>query len=155
MKSTKYALGAMAISLFFITSCSDDNENSTAITYEIPTTYSFMRSGMNSVEFEGQTTRLEMLNEMGNSYTTAATNGTLLDANKLSNMYSNTNNPFSTNALNASGKNIKNKTAASTDYFNSFLGGGSTVEKAAIQAMFENQFVLGAEASQGTTANST
>lgn len=151
MKLTKYALGALAISLTFA-SCSDDTENPFAPSYEIPTSYNFMRNGLSSVEYDGQTARLQMLNEMGVKFTTAATNGTALDANELSNMYSNTNNAFSSEALNSSGKNIKNKTAASTDYFNSFLGGGSTVEKTAVQAMFENQFVLGAEASQGNSA---
>ncbi len=152
MKLTKYALGALAISLTFFISCSDDTDNPSDITYEIPTTYNFSRNGISSVEFGGQTARLQMLNEMGGKFTTAATNGTALDASELSSMYSNTNNAFESTALNSSGKNIKSKTAASADYFNSFLGGGSTVEKAEVQAMFENQFVKGAEASQGNAA---
>ncbi len=151
MKLTKYALGALAISLTFA-SCSDDTDNPMAPSYEIPASYNFMRNGLSSVEYDGQTSRLQMLNEMSGKFTAAATNGTALDASELSNMYSNTNNAFSSETLNSSGKNIKSKTAASTDYFNSFLGGGSTIEKAAVQALFENQFVLGAEASQGNAA---
>lgn len=152
MKLTKFALGALAISLAFFTSCSDDTDNPSVVSYDIPTNYNFMRNGTSSVEFEGQIIRLQMLTEMGNAYQTAATNGTLLDATRLSNMYSNANNPFSSDALNASGKDIKSKTAASTDYFNSFLGGGSSTEKAAVQAKFENQFLIGAEASLGNAA---
>ena len=152
MKLSKYALGALAISLTFA-SCSDDTASITTPTYEIPASYNFMRSGSSSVQYDGQTSRLQMLNEMGGKFTTAATDGTLLDASELSNMYSNTNSAFSTAELNNSGKNIKNKTAASSDYFSLFLGGGSTVEKTAVQAMFENQFLIGAEASQGNAAS--
>ena len=152
MKLSKYAFGVLAISLTFA-SCSDDTASITSPTYEIPASYNFMRSGSSSVQYDGQTSRLQMLNEMGGKFTTAATDGTLLDASELSNMYSNTNSAFSTADLNNSGKNIKNKTAASSDYFSLFLGGGSTVEKTAVQAMFENQFLIGAEASQGNAAS--
>ena len=152
MKLSKYAFGVLAISLTFA-SCSDDTASITSPTYEIPASYNFMRSGSSSVQYDGQTSRLQMLNEMGGKFTTAATDGTLLDASELSNMYSNTNSAFSTAELNNSGKNIKNKTAASSDYFSLFLGGGSTVEKTAVQAMFENQFLIGAEASQGNAAS--
>lgn len=152
MKLSKYAFGVLAISLTFA-SCSDDTASITTPTYEIPASYNFMRSGSSSVQYDGQTSRLQMLNEMGGKFTTAATDGTLLDASELSNMYSNTNSAFSTAELNNSGKNIKNKTAASSDYFSLFLGGGSTVEKTAVQAMFENQFLIGAEASQGNAAS--
>jgi hypothetical protein len=42
-------------------------------------------------------------------------------------MYSNSNNAFS-NTPNTSGKQLKDKTAASKDYFQLFLG-GTTTEK--------------------------
>lgn len=152
MKFSKYIFAAIALSLTFA-SCSDDTDNPSGTPYEIPSSYTFSRNGISSVDFSGQTTRLEMLTEMGNLYTTAATNGTTLDASELSNMFSNTNSAFSSAELNNSGKNIKSKTAASSDYFNLFFGGGSTIEKTAVQAMFENQFAIGAEASQGNAAS--
>ena len=152
MKITKYALSAFALTLI-LASCSDDTDNPSDITYEIPSSYTFSRNGMTTVEYDGQTARLKMLDEMGGKFTTAATEATLLDAGELSNMYSNTNSPFSSTELNSSGKNTKSKTAASSDYFSSFLGGGSSIEKAAVQAMFESQFQIGAEASQGNAAS--
>ncbi len=152
MKITKYALAAAALSLTFFSSCSDDAVGPYG-GIEIPNSYTFSRNGVSSVDFGGQTARLKMLNEMGEKFTIAATNGSLLDASELTNMYSNTNNAFSSAELNNSGKNIKSKTASSADYFSSFLGGGSSTEKAAVQAMFENQFILGAEASQGNPAS--
>ncbi len=152
MKITKYALSAFSLSLI-LASCSDDTDNPSAINYEIPSSYTFSRNGMTTVEYDGQTARLQMLDEMGGKFTTAASDATLLDAVELSNMYSNTNSPFSSAELNSSGKNTKSKTAASSDYFSSFLGGGSSIEKVAVQAMFENQFQIGAEASQGNAAS--
>ena len=152
MKFSKYAFAAIALSLTFA-SCSDDIDNPAGTSYEIPSSYTFLRNGMTTIDYSGQTSRLQMLTEMGNLYSTAATNGTALDASELSNMFSNTNSAFSSADLNNSGKNIKSKTAASSDYFNLFLGGGSTVEKTAVQAMFENQFTIGAEASQGNSAS--
>ena len=153
MKISPLAIGTLVLSLSLLTSCTDDTNAPTSLSYDIPSTYTFQRNGLSTIDFSGQTTRLQMLTEMGNKFTTAATNGTLLDAGELSNMYNNTNSAFSSSELNNSGKDLKSKTAASSDYFSSFLGGGSTVEKAAVQALFESQFLLGAEASQGNSAS--
>jgi hypothetical protein len=65
---------------------------------------------------------------MGNTIKTAATNGTEVNKSVLTQMYSNSNNAF-LNTLNTSGKQLKDKTAASKDYFQLFLGGGTTTEK--------------------------
>ena len=68
-------------------------------------------------------------------------------------MYSNTNNAFETTALNTSGKQLKDKTAASKDYFQLFLGGGTTTEKISVQAFFETQLTSANTASLGTAAS--
>ncbi|CAM4067526.1 DUF4856 domain-containing protein [Flavobacterium antarcticum] len=154
MKRITYSFGAIVLSLSMLTSCSSDNDDATnPVTYEIPSTYSFDRNGVTTVEFDGQTTRLNMLNEMGAKFTDAGTNGTALNVLELQNMFSNTNNAFSSAALNSSGKNIKSKTAASNDYFTLFLGGGSTAEKVAVQSYFESQFTIGNVASLGNSAS--
>ena len=152
MKFTNYSLATLFLSLSLVTSCSSDDNGPSDTTYEIPTTYNFERGGSTTVDFSGQTARLNMLDAMGGVYTTAATNGTTLDATVLQNMFSNTNNPFTSTDLNTSGKNLKSKTAASNDYFTLFLGGGSTSEKIAVQSFFESQFATGALASQGNAA---
>jgi hypothetical protein len=64
---------------------------------------------------------------MGNTIKTAATNGTEVNQSVLTQMYS-SNNAFLNTALNTSGKQLKDKTAASKDYFQLFLG-GTTTEK--------------------------
>ena len=155
MKITNFSIGALVLSMSLLASCSSDDDSGAPVTptYQIPNTYTFDRSGTSTVEYSGQTTRLQMLNEMGGKFTTAATDGSALSAIELSNMYSNQNSPFSSSDLNNSGKNTKSKTASSSDYFITFLGGGSTVEKTAVQAFFESQFQIGVEASQGNVAS--
>jgi hypothetical protein len=56
-------------------------------------------------------------------------------------------------ALNTSGKQLKDKTAASK-YFQLFLGGGTTTEKVSVQSLFETQLTLANTASLGATASS-
>lgn len=153
MKFSMYSVGAIVLSLSLLTSCSSDDGGSAPVNYEVPSTYTFARNGSTSIDFSGQTARLQMLDAMGGVYSTAATAGTPLDAAQLQNMFSNTNNPFAVAELNTSGKNLKSKTAASEDYFTLFLGGGSTTEKLAVQTFFESQFVSGALASQGNSAS--
>jgi hypothetical protein len=153
MKHSIYSFGAFMLSLSLFTSCSSDDDAGTTVNLEVPSTYTFERNSSSTVDFSGQTVRLRMLEEMGATFSTAAANGMSLDATELQNMFSNTNNPFASAELNNSGKNIKSKTAASADYFTFFLGGGSTVEKTAVQTFFENQFSTGAAASFGNTAS--
>lgn len=152
MKITRYSIAALILSVSLFTSCSSDDSATNPVTYDVPATYTFDRNGATTIDFSGQTARLAMLSELGNKFTTAATDGSALNAVELQNMFANTNNAFASAALNSSGKNIKSKTAASNDYFTLFLGGGSTVEKVGVQAFFESQFVSGAAASQGNAA---
>src|SRR5690606_7707745 len=49
------------------------------------------------------------------------------------NMYANTNNPFSDNSLNTSGKQLRDKTAASADYFSA-----NSVEANDVKVYFDN-----------------
>ena len=76
-----------------------------------PSTYMFERNGESSVSFSGQVERLDMLSEMVTYMKTANTPGTSIDATKLLNMYANEASPFSNADLNASTKQLKNKTA--------------------------------------------
>lgn len=105
---------SLAVALFAIaaTSCKKKKDDSPAPTptpsgptYNIPVTYSF-----NNVNYSGQTTRIAMLDEISAYMATGNTSGTVLDAQKLKDMYANTNNQFTDGALNTSGKQLKNKT---------------------------------------------
>lgn len=121
--------------------------------YEIPTTYTFERNGASNVDFSGQTTRILMLDEMSSYVKTQATTGLVVSNTKLQSMFVNTNNEFVNTALNLPGKQLKDKTAASKDYFGLFLGGGSTSEQATVRTFLENTFVDVNTASQGANAS--
>ncbi|MFI5203438.1 MAG: DUF4856 domain-containing protein [Flavobacteriales bacterium] len=73
----------------------------------LQTTYSF-----SNVNYSGQTTRIDMLEEMAVYMKTANTTGTSISATVLKNMYANLGSPFSDMNLNNSGKQLKNKTYA-------------------------------------------
>lgn len=60
------------------------------VEYDIPETYNF-----ENVSYSGQTERLNMLDEISDYIATATTPGTVLDAQRLRDMFENQNNPFS------------------------------------------------------------
>lgn len=72
--------------------------------YTVPTTYTF-----SPMTYTGQTMRMEMLDEMVTYMKTGRTPNTVLSATTLKNMFSNTGNPFTNPALNASGKKLEDK----------------------------------------------
>lgn len=153
MNLKKLTLSALPILLLGFTSCSNDNnDGGETFNYTVPATYTFERTAKTTIDFSGQTARLNMLDEMGNLYRTHATAGTVLDDNILSDMYINANNRFAGAGLNASGKQLKDKTAGSKDYFTLFQGGGTTTEQVAVRAFFETQFDNGNAASKGAAA---
>lgn len=153
MNSKKQFLALVALSTFFISCSNDDDSNPSTQTYDIPETYTFERNNSTSVDYSGQSSRILMLQEMGDYYKTQGTAGIAIDVNVLSNMYTNTGNPFSTADLNSSGKQLKDKTAASVDYFSLLYGGGTTAEQVSVRAFFETQFTEGVNASQGNNAS--
>ena len=94
----------------------DDNSCVYELSYPIPSTYSFTdTAGNNTVSFNGQAQRLEMLSEMTSLMKSANTSGTAVDAADLHAMYA--NEGFSWNdaeglGMTGSSKNLKSKTAA-------------------------------------------
>lgn len=81
----------------------------------VPSTYVFEDdNGNNTVSYNGQQQRLEMLSEMANYLKTANTAGTSLDATILKNMYSNSGYSWidaPTLGMTGSSKQLKDKTA--------------------------------------------
>ncbi|RIJ37808.1 DUF4856 domain-containing protein [Pontibacter oryzae] len=127
-RHTTLALIGLAACVSF-TSCSDDEDDT--VSYQVPATYNF-----ENVNYSGQTARIAMLDEL-NNYIKTANAGAPLDAQKLQNMYSNTGQPFSDASLNASGKQLKNKTALTA------------------QPVFEQLLTDVASASQNANTNAT
>ncbi|KAA3650403.1 MAG: DUF4856 domain-containing protein [Bacteroidetes bacterium] len=82
-----------------------------------PATYSFSRLGFSTVNYDGQTSRLQQLDELVEEIVKGG-NGTVLSEQKLQDMFSNTGNPFSQ----VYSKDLKSKTfALDTTYFKSIL----------------------------------
>ncbi len=79
-------LGLALAGLLLFASCKKDKIED----YEVPTTYNF-----DNVSYAGQTDRLNMLGEMADYMKTANTPGVVLDAQRLRDMFENTNSPFS------------------------------------------------------------
>lgn len=125
MKNINYLLLIIAALIF--SACSDDDETTPSIA--TPTSYTFERNGSSTVSFSGQTTRIQMAQELMSamSVDNAPTEEQLL------NMFANENNPFSTEDLNNATKDIKSKTAASRDFFSA-----NAVEAQEIKETLEN-----------------
>ena len=154
MKFKSLSLSVLVLSVIF-SSCTDNDDKvlEPTFNYTVPTTYTFERNGSTTIDYSGQTSRLLMLDEMGNYIKNAAANTTAVDNVFLSEMYTNTNNHFTGSGLNLSGKQLKDKTAASKDYFSLFYGGGSTTEQISVRDFFETQFNEAEAASQGANAS--
>lgn len=124
----KKILFAALVGGFAFTSCSvDDDSTPETPSVEIPETYTFTRDGESTVSYDGQTTRLLMSKELLTAFIDPSSSGEVM-----SNMFSNTNQPFTSENLNASSKSIKSKVAASQAYFST-----NSVEGDAIKESFE------------------
>lgn len=124
----KLALIAFTAGLTLSSCSSDDAQLPMENTIVIPQNYTFERGSATTINYEGQTTRLQMSAEILSSFTDFE-NAT---SESISNMFSNENSPFSSAALNQSSKSVKSKVAASSLYFSS-----NTVESTEIKADFE------------------
>lgn len=117
-------LSGLAISGLFIASCTKENTNVNPTPAEQKIAYSSLSasssytqtfvddSGQSTVDFSGQTTRIDMLKEL-DAYIRTGTTASI-DASKMKNMFENQNNAFSNADLNnATTKIISAKTAQS------------------------------------------
>ncbi len=99
----------------FIYSCDSDIADPSV---KAPANYSFERNGQSTVSFSGQTTRINMAEELASSLLDFdATESSLLEMYRNETLEGGDADPFSDESLNASTKSIRNKTAASRDYF--------------------------------------
>lgn len=118
-----------------LSSCSNDDDVIIDETNEIevPANYTFERDGESTVDYNGQTTRLQMSAELLSAFNDFDTNS----EEQLLNMFANENAPFANASLNESSKSIKSKVAASNLYFST-----NTVESSSIKDEFES-FITG------------
>lgn len=95
---------------------------------ETPANYTFERDNNSTVNYSGQTTRLQMSAELLSNFNDFDNASEEL----LSNMFSNENAPFENASLNESSKSVKSKVAASNLYFST-----NNVESSEIREDFE------------------
>lgn len=137
MKKTILSLAVLGI--LGLTSCSNDDDGTTPViptnTVTAPDTYVFERNSATSVSFSGQTTRIQMAEELISAISDPSRLEVELDA-----MFTHEagNNDFGNANLNASEKNVRSKTAASTDYFSANTTDGSVI-KADFDTYIANQ----------------
>lgn len=111
-KLTSASLLLMVCTLLF-TSCGDDATPG----LNVPETYAFEREGISTVSYTGQADRLKQLTEIKN-YLKTGDNGGLLDAQKLNDMFANTDGNGNGNFSFTSSVQLKNKTfLADVAYF--------------------------------------
>ncbi|HBK70891.1 MAG TPA: DUF4856 domain-containing protein [Flavobacteriaceae bacterium] len=128
----KIALGIAILSAIVFTSCTSDDDSPTPkAEIKAPATYVFDRNGNSSVSFSGQTARIKMANELGSALKDNSKTKIQLDA-----MFAD-GTGFEDADLNTSGKKIRNKTAASKDFF-----GANTTDAAAIKEQFDGWIAL-------------
>lgn len=115
-------LFALGLSTIAFTSCSSDDEETPPIQnppagYTVPNTYVFTDAdGNNTVNFAGQTDRLNQLGEMVALMKSANTAGTVVNAQDLKDMFANVGNNANGNFSFSSSKQLRNKCA--TNYSN-------------------------------------
>jgi hypothetical protein len=121
-------------SLFFM-SCDPDNDNPIVPVEPTvaPANYSFLRDGVTTVSYSGQSTRIAMGQEFVSALKDETKTETQLDAMFDHQEGSNDFEDAGNLGLNASSKNIRSKTAASTDLFSA-----NTTDATAIKNQFDS-----------------
>lgn len=110
----KILLGIAVTTALFTSCSSDDDSINQNPEVEAPLTYKFSREGNSTVDFNGQTTRIQMAMELR-----SALSDNTQSAAALQGMFAHVEgeNDFSDANLDASNKNVRSKVAASKDYF--------------------------------------
>ncbi|MEX0884105.1 MAG: DUF4856 domain-containing protein [Cyclobacteriaceae bacterium] len=119
-----------------------------------PTSYVFERDRASTVEYQGQTDRLNMLSEM-KSYLVTGDKGEALSLQKLLDMYANANAPFSSQELNqATTKQLENKTnAAQIDLFKGLMAKAAEVSQDVAANNTSAAEGIAGRVERGTTGN--
>lgn len=131
LKQKSFHLFAVLLSLTFVSCATDSNDDPTI---DEPATYEFTRNGESTVSFTGQTTRLQMGEELFGAMTDFdnTTEDLLLQMYRNQTVDGGDADPYASAELNNATKNIKSKVAASQDFFSS-----NTTVSAEIKNQFE------------------
>ncbi|MBL6449227.1 DUF4856 domain-containing protein [Fulvivirga sp. 29W222] len=122
-------------SLLFVAALFSCDEDEDALpNVEVPATYEFTRDGQSTVSYQGQIDRLDMVAEI-KSYLSTGNLGEAIEASKLLNMFANENNAFISAELNASSKQLEDKTFISdVQWFKNLFVGAEEASNSGISA---------------------
>jgi hypothetical protein len=136
----KYAkIFPIALMVLAFVGCNED----TPEILEVPETYSFEREGATSVNYSGQTERLEQLKQIKTKMN-AANAGTEISGQELLDMFANTGGNGNGNFSFTSTKQIKDKTfAADQSYFESLMSSIGTSSEAGADGINASDGVVG------------
>ncbi|MEN7550634.1 DUF4856 domain-containing protein [Rapidithrix thailandica] len=130
-----FLIRLLSVGLVVLTGCKDsDPEPEKQL--EVPTSYVFNREGTTTVSYTGQIDRLDMLTEL-KAYINKGDKGEVVQEQTLLDMFANENNPFSTEELNSSTKQIKNKVSGADldeNYFENLFKGAAEASAAGKEA---------------------
>ncbi len=121
-----------------------------------PSTYAFVRNGTATVSFTGQVHRMDMLSELSTYLKSSNTPGVNIEKDKLLAMFANENNPFLNKDINASGKDLKSKTASNdptiTAQFESWMDAIATLSDSTVSDKYEGSDGIGGVVKSGSKA---
>ncbi|WP_416867585.1 MAG: DUF4856 domain-containing protein [Imperialibacter sp.] len=102
----------LPLTLIVLFSACGNDDDAGAPSAEVPASYAFERNGLSTVDFSGQTDRLNMLAEI-KTYIASANNGDKISGERIMDMFQNLNAPFDDEALNSSTRKLEDKTLIS------------------------------------------
>ena len=133
-----------------VISC-DVSDSDSDIDLETPASYEFTRNGESTVSFTGQTARIRMAMELNDAMMDFdnSTEELLLQMYRNQTADGGDANPFSESSLNEETKSVKEKVAASADYFSSNTAASAQIKSdfeewisAQVNEVFPNENVL-------------
>lgn len=140
------------------------NDSNTEVSIDEPDVYEFTRNGSSTVSFSGQTARIAMSEELISSMMDfdGATEIQLLQMYRNQDASGGNADPFSDPQLNSETKSIKEKVAASQDYFSSNASTGVQIKNefeswisAQVNEVFPNENTLASPGQPGQIADGT
>jgi hypothetical protein len=152
----------LSLLTFLLISCV--NDNNTNIEIDEPETYEFTRNGSSTVSFSGQTTRILMAEELISSMMDfdGATETLLLQMYRNQDASGGDVSPFDRQELNSATKSVKEKVAASEDYFTSNATSSVQIKNefetwisGQVNEVFPNENTLAAPGQPGQIADGT
>ena len=164
MKTHPLVYSILLVGSMATVACEEDDNGPASPDINAPDTYSFTRDGQSTVNFEGQTQRIMMATELTGSMKRfgEVTETALLEMYRNEAEGGGDVNPFEEASLNETEKSIREKVAASQDYFSANVTEGTAIKNQfedwlarQVTEVFPNEEVAAAPGVAGQIADGT